>query len=60
MSVLEAVLERRQWKGGMVGWRPAHIRISKELAAQKVRARCKTITGPVSYTHLTLPTICSV
>ena len=40
-----------------------HVRvvdIDMETAAGEKRASAVGVTGPVSYTHLTLPTICSV
>ena len=33
---------------------------NKRLAFDKTQARIMDFTKPVSYTHLTLPTICSV
>eukprot|EP00975_Prorocentrum_lima_P023188 4877703-Prorocentrum_lima.AAC.1 len=40
--------------------RDAHSRLSKMEASHRLRKKHLRIFRPVSYTHLTLPTICSV
>ena len=37
-----------------------HLRIDDVTSAQIIRTHTDTVSRPVSYTHLTLPTICSV
>ena len=56
MEQIEAELERVRNLGG----NPKHVFLGDGNAFGLDTGRLLKITDPVSYTHLTLPTICSV